>query len=64
MEKAIGLLGIIVLIVLLIILGPLLTIWALNTLFPVLNIPMNWHTWAAAAVLGGLFRTTVHQNKD
>ncbi len=35
--------------------GPLLTIWALNTLFPVLAIPYTFWTWLATVVLfGGL----------
>ena len=36
-----------------IIFGPLLGIWSLNTLFPVLNIPYNWQTWAAFGLLFG-----------
>ena len=43
----------------LIILGPLLTIWSLNTLFPVLAIDYTIETWVAALVLGGLFTRTV-----
>lgn len=27
--------------------GPILGIWALNTLFPVLHIDLTWQTWAA-----------------
>ena len=30
-----------------------LNIWALNTLFPVLNIPFNLYTWAASMILFG-----------
>lgn len=36
--------------------GPLLSIWALNTLFPVLAIPYTLETWAAMALVGGLFQ--------
>lgn len=50
---------VIALIVLVVILGPLLTIWALNTLFPVLAIPYALDTWAAAVILGGLFTAKV-----
>lgn len=32
---------------------PFLSIWALNTLFPVLAIPYNVETWAAIIVIGG-----------
>jgi TctA family transporter len=43
----------IVLIVAVIIVGPLLGIWSLNTLFPVLTIPYTWETWAAFLLLFG-----------
>ena len=33
--------------VLIILLGPVLLIWSLNTLFPVLNIPVTLETWLA-----------------
>jgi hypothetical protein len=36
-----------------IVFGPLLGIWSLNTLFPVLNIPYTWETWAAFGLLFG-----------
>jgi hypothetical protein len=42
------------LIVLVIILGPIATIWSLNTLFPVLNIPIGFDTWLAALILAGV----------
>jgi hypothetical protein len=48
----------IVLIILLIAIGPIATIWALNTLFPMLAIPYNIGTWAAALVLGGAITCT------
>jgi len=43
----------IILIVIAIIFGPLLGIWSLNTLFPVLAIPYTWETWAAFFLLFG-----------
>jgi len=43
-----------VVIVALIILAPVATIWSLNTLFPVLNIPLTLDTWMAALILGGV----------
>ena len=43
------------LLVAVIIVGPLLSIWALNTLFPVLAIPYTIETWAAVALFGGMF---------
>ena len=39
----------------LIALGPLLTIWSMNVLFPALAIPYSLETWAAVIILGGLF---------
>ena len=50
--------------VLIILLGPVLLIWSLNTLFPVLNIPVTLDTWLAVVILSGLFKTTVKLNKD
>lgn len=44
----------IIFIVLLVILGPVATIWSLNTLFPSLAIPIGFDTWIAALVLGGV----------
>jgi hypothetical protein len=43
----------IILVVSVILVGPLLGIWSLNTLFPVLNIPYTWQTWAAFLFLFG-----------
>ena len=39
--------------------GPLLMIWALNTLFPLLLIPYTWQTWAAAFLLSSPFSTGI-----
>ena len=43
----------ITLLVVVIVVGPLLGIWSLNTLFPVLAIPYTWETWAAFLLLFG-----------
>ena len=40
-------------VVLLIVVGPILGIWALNTLFPILNIPYTIETWFASLILFG-----------
>lgn len=45
-----------------VIVGPLATIWSLNTLFPILNIPFSFDTWAAALLLGGAL--SFRRNKD
>lgn len=39
--------------------GPLLMLWALNTLFPSVAIPYTWQTWAAAFILSAPFSTGV-----
>ena len=41
------------LIVAVIVFGPLLGIWSLNTLFPMLAIPYTWETWAAYFLIFG-----------
>lgn len=41
--------GMLALIVVFVVLGPFVTIWALNTLFPSLAIPLNFTTWVATA---------------
>ena len=42
---------IVAIVIVAVIVGPLLTIWALNTLFPSLTIPFTFWTWLAVAVL-------------
>ena len=44
------------LIVIVLIVGPLASIWALNTLFPVLAIPYTFDTWLAMLLIGSVFR--------
>ncbi len=48
-----------VIVIALLALGPWLTIWALNTLFPVLAIEFNLSTWAAVILLGAFLRANV-----
>jgi len=50
-EAAVKLTVGVALIVIAIVIGPLLGIWALNTLFPILEIPYTWQTWLAFALL-------------
>jgi hypothetical protein len=45
---------VLVLIFAMLILMPVAVIWSLNTLFPVLAIPLTLDTWMAAVVLGGV----------
>jgi hypothetical protein len=49
MKLVIGL----VLIVIAVVFGPLLGIWSLNTLFPILHIPYSVETWCAYFLLFG-----------
>ena len=39
---------------LVIVFGPIVTIWSLNTLFPALAIPYSFQTWMAVIILGGV----------
>ena len=41
------------LIVVIIVFGPMCSIWAMNTLFPALAIPYTFETWLAVILLGG-----------
>lgn len=52
----------IVFLLLLILIGPLLTIWSLNVLFPALAIPYTLETWLATILLGGVFKTTIKKD--
>ena len=45
-----------ILLVVLVIVGPIVAIWSLNTLFPVLAIPYTIETWLATAVIAGIIR--------
>ena len=49
------------LILLLAIFGPLVTIWAVNALFPTLAIPYTWETWLAVILLKGLLTVQIKQ---
>ena len=55
MTQLLGILFIIALIVVL----PLLSIWSLNTLFPVLVIPYTLNTWFAMFCVGGIFYRSI-----
>jgi len=49
---------IIALVGLIIVIVPLASIWSMNTLFPVLAIPVTFDTWMAALILGGVLGGT------
>ena len=63
MSKAILVLGFAALIVVILVFGPFATIWAANTLFPVLAIPYTWQTWLSVILLGAFFRANVSVKK-
>ena len=42
-----------------VVIGPLLMIWELNTLFPAVAIPYTWQTWAATFILSAPFSTGI-----
>ena len=63
MNKIMLVVGFAVLIVTLVLLGPWLVIWAMNTLFPILVIPYTWQTWLAVLIMGAFFQTKVSVKK-
>lgn len=50
-------------IILIIAIGPLATIWAVNTLFPAVAIPYTLETWFAVVILGAFIRSKVSLKK-
>jgi hypothetical protein len=64
MNKLLTLLGIIALLVVLVAIGPIVVIWALNTLFPILAIQFTFYTWLAVVILGAFLRANVSIKKD
>ncbi len=52
-------LGVVIFAVAVVIGAPLALIWALNTLFPVLNIPFTLETWLAAFIIPAAFKSEV-----
>lgn len=61
--KVLAVLFAIALIIVLVIAGPLATIWALNTLFPVVAIPYTIETWLAVVIVASLFKTNLTYKK-
>ena len=53
----------IVLFILAVVVGPLVTLWSVNTLFPSLHIPYDFFTWLATVILGLFFRGNVSVKK-
>ncbi len=63
MKSLITIVSFVALILLVIGVGPLLTIWSCTTLFPTMNIPYNLYTWFAVIILGAFFRANVSIKK-
>lgn len=49
----------VVLIIALIVIAPLVYVWALNTLFPVLNLEYSFVNWLAMLVLHSFFHNNI-----
>ena len=58
MKELLGVAGLVILLIVLIGVGPILTIMSINTLFG-LNIAINFWTWLSTVWLFGLFATRV-----
>ena len=56
--------GIVVLSIIIFALAPFAVIWALNTVFPVLAIPMDFSTWLATTLLCLLISGSRVSNKN
>jgi hypothetical protein len=56
--------GLIAFVVVIVAIGPLLTIWAFNTLFPSSAVAYSLETWFAVVVLGAFFRANVSVKKS
>lgn len=64
MSDIIKIVGLIAFILFMLVIGPLLTLWALNTLFPVLAIPYTIETWFAVVILGAFIKSKVNVKKN
>lgn len=64
MKSMITVLAIVALVAILVVAGPLLVIWALNTLFPVVAIPYTVSTWFAALILGAAVSPTIKMRRN
>jgi hypothetical protein len=55
MSDTFKILAIIALVAFLVIFGPFVWIWCINTLFPIANIQYTFDTWLASLLIGGSF---------
>ena len=63
MSDTIKLILMVILLVVILGFGPLITIWSLNILFPVLAIPFTLQTWFATLWLFGFFAYKTSKGK-
>lgn len=63
-KDIISILAILAFAVVAVIFGPLATLWAVNTIFPMLAIPYNFYSWLAVVVLNLTLRSSVSFKKD
>lgn len=63
LTKGAGILFLVALFIGLIILGPFVVIWSLNTLVPVAAIPYGFWQWLAVILLGMFFRGSTTTSK-
>ncbi len=64
MSKFLTLVLMIMFVLFLLIIGPIITIWAWNTLFPMVAVPYTIETWLAVIIMGAFFRANVSIKKD
>jgi hypothetical protein len=64
MNKLTTIVLMIILLIVLIAIGPIVVIWALNILFPILAIQFTFYTWLAVVILGAFLRANVSIKKD
>lgn len=55
MSDSIKILAIIALVLFIILAGPFVWIWCINTLFPIANIQYTFDTWLASLLISGAF---------
>ena len=63
MKSIFTILSIIAVVIAVVLIGPILTIWSANTLFPALAIPYTLETWVAALILAGIFSQSTKGGK-
>lgn len=55
--------GLVAILIFVVVIGPLATLWSVNTLFPAVAIPYTIETWFAVVILGAFFKSKVSIKK-